>query len=66
MNFQKIYEEAMKGREESLRGDNASYELVDPAVGLQPVKKVVVRDPNASRTQYIYQDGTNVEDYYAP
>jgi hypothetical protein len=66
MDFQKIYEEAMKDREENLREDNSSYELVDPAVGLQPVKKVVVRDPNASRIQYIYPDGTNVEDYYAP
>jgi hypothetical protein len=51
MDFQKIYEEAM--REENLREDNSSYELVDPAVGLQAVKKVVVRDPHASRTQYI-------------
>jgi hypothetical protein len=64
MDFQKIYEEAMKDREESLRENNSSYELADPAVGLQPVKKVVVRDPNASRTQYIYPDGTNVEDWY--
>jgi hypothetical protein len=65
MNFQRIYEKAMKAQE-SLQEDNSSYELADPLIGLQPVKKVVVRHPNASRTQYIYPDGTNVEDYYAP
>jgi hypothetical protein len=64
MNFRKIYEEVMKDQEESLREDNSSYVKVDPLVGLQPTKKVVVMDPNVDRTQYIYPDGTNVEDWY--
>jgi hypothetical protein len=64
--FQPVYESAMREREKSLREDNSSYVKVDPLVGLQPVKKVVVMDPTDDRTQYIYPDGTNVEDYYAP
>jgi hypothetical protein len=30
MDFQAIYESAMKGRERALQEDNASYELADP------------------------------------
>jgi hypothetical protein len=66
MDFERIYEKAMKGQEESLREDNSSYELVDPLIGLQPAKKAVVMYPGVDRTQYIYPDGTNVEDYCSP
>jgi hypothetical protein len=46
----------MRERERALQEDNSSYELVDPAVGLQPTKKVVAK--------YIYPDGTGVTDWY--
>jgi hypothetical protein len=64
MDFQKIYEKAMNDREESFRKDNSSYVKVDPLVGLQPTEKVVVMDPSVDRTQYVYPDGSNVEDWY--
>jgi hypothetical protein len=66
MNFQRIYESAMKERERALQEDNSSYELVDPAVGLQPTKKVVVMDPQDNQTQYVYPDGSDVTDWYGP
>jgi hypothetical protein len=49
MNFQRIYEKAMKDQDESLREDNSSYELVDPLVGLQSTKKVVVQEFKVSK-----------------
>jgi hypothetical protein len=64
MNFKLIYESAKNERGHNLREDNASYELVDPVAGLQPTKKVVVMDPADNWTQYIYPDGSNVEDWY--
>ena len=64
--FQSVYENARKEREQNLREDNAAYELVDPLVGLQPTKKVVVMDPSDDRTEYLYPDGTNVTDWYGP
>lgn len=64
--FQSVYENAKKKREQNLREDNAAYELVDPLVGLQPTKKVVVMDPSDDRTEYLYPDGTNVTDWYGP
>ena len=64
--FQSVYENARKKREQNLREDNAAYELVDPLVGLQPTKKVVVMDPSDDRTEYLYPDGTNVTDWYGP
>jgi hypothetical protein len=64
MNFQRIYESAMKERERALQEDNSSYELVDPEVGLQPPKKVVVMDPKDNRTQYVYPDRIDVTEWY--
>ena len=64
--FQSVYENAKKKREQNIREDNAAYELVDPLVGLQPTKKVVVMDPSDDRTEYLYPDGTNVTDWYGP
>jgi predicted neutral ceramidase superfamily lipid hydrolase len=64
MNFKLIHESAKNEREHNLREDNASYEQVDPAAGLQPAKKMVVMDPADDRTRYIYPDGSNVEEWY--
>jgi hypothetical protein len=66
MNFQRIYEKAMKERERSLQEDNSSYEQVDPAAGPQPTEKVVVMDPDDNQTQYIYPDGTDVTEWDGP
>jgi hypothetical protein len=64
--FQRVYESSMKGLEKSLREDDSSYELIDPVTGLQPTRKAVAVSRTDNRTEYLYPDGTNAEEWYGP